>query len=56
MSEIQDLMLKINETRDQMINLLKEKENPLDPQVIEISQLLDSLLNDYYKVLRKSEK
>ena len=55
MSEISDILNKISEKRELMIDLLKETENPLDPKVIEISQLLDSLLNDYHNYLSKNK-
>lgn len=56
MSKLEELIAKIDETRTLMTDLLEEKKDPLDPEVIEVSQLLDTVLNDYHEMLGKSKK
>lgn len=56
MSELQEVMNKINETRKWLNDLLEKKGDLLDPEVIELSQFLDKILNDYNKLLSEKEK
>jgi stage 0 sporulation regulatory protein len=56
MLKFEELSSKIDETRTLMTELLEETENPLDTEVIKASELLDTILNDYHKVLQKSKK
>lgn len=55
MNKIEELIQKIDETRKRMNDLIQEKENLVDPEVITVSQKLDSVLNDYNNLL-KSKK
>lgn len=55
MSKVEELLLKIDETRKLMTDLMEEKENLLDPDVIEASQKLDKVLNDYHEAVKKSK-
>jgi Spo0E like sporulation regulatory protein. len=49
----EDLLKKIDETRNYMDDMIKEKSNLLDPEIIVVSQMLDSILNEYYKIASK---
>lgn len=53
MYELENIMKQIEKLRKKMNNLLKKKGSLLDPEVIAASQILDSVLNEYYKILRK---
>lgn len=53
MYELENIMKQIEKLREKMNNLLKKKGSLLDPEVIAASQILDSVLNEYYKILRK---
>lgn len=56
MHEMEEVMTKIEKVRKEMNNLIKRKGNLLDPEVISASQILDSILNEYYQILKKSNK
>lgn len=45
-------MLRIDEMRKQMNDLIQEKEYLVDPEVAVASQELDSVLNDYNNILK----
>lgn len=53
MSEIEDVLEQVEKVREKMNKMLKEKGDLLDPEVIAASQMLDSVLNEYYKILNK---
>ena len=54
MCEIKDIAEKIEKVRKEMNELLKEKSDLLDPEVVAVSQMLDSVLNEYYRILNQS--
>lgn len=56
MYEIEEIANKIEKIRKEMNNLIKRKGNLLDPRVIAASQILDSILNKYYQILKKVDK
>lgn len=56
MDKIDKLMLEIDEMRKQMNDLIKEKENLVDPEVVTASQKLDSVLNDYNNILKNQRR
>lgn len=51
----EELIRKIEEIRNHMYDLISEKTDLLDPEVVRISQMLDITLNEYFKVT-ESEK
>ncbi len=55
MDKVKELLKKIDGTRTYMNDLIREKSNLLDPEVIVASQMLDSVLDEYYKILQKEE-
>lgn len=54
MAKIRELAQKIDDTRKCMNEIIKQKGDLLDPEVIIASQKLDSILNEYYKILSKT--
>ncbi|OPJ64137.1 aspartyl-phosphate phosphatase Spo0E family protein [Clostridium oryzae] len=56
MSNYTRLLSLIDETREQMTDLLLDKGDPMDPEVIKLSQELDKVLNDYHKLLKEMER
>lgn len=55
MDKIEELLIKIDELRKIMCNLIDEEANLLDPKVVQASQNLDVALNYYHEIL-KSKK
>jgi len=56
MSEIEEILAQIEDLRKNLNTLIKEKDTLLDPKVIVASQMLDSMLNEYDKIVKKSDK
>ncbi|SHH56653.1 aspartyl-phosphate phosphatase Spo0E family protein [Sporanaerobacter acetigenes] len=54
MCEVKDIAEQIEKIRKDMNELLKEKSDLLDPEVVAVSQMLDSVLNEYYRILNQS--
>lgn len=52
MSELEDILTKIEELREKL-NRLTEQKALTSPEVIEASQQLDTVLNQYMKVVKK---
>jgi glutamate dehydrogenase/leucine dehydrogenase len=52
MNEIEEILQKIIELRKELENLIEQKKNLLDPEVIVASQMLDSILNEYNKIVK----
>lgn len=50
---MKEIMEQVEKVREEMHKMLKEKGDLLDPEVIAASQMLDSVLNEYYKILNK---
>jgi stage 0 sporulation regulatory protein len=55
MSEIEDVLIKIEELRDKL-NKIAEGKILIDPEVVSTSQMLDVLLNEYYKLMKSRMK
>ncbi|KOA18184.1 Spo0E like sporulation regulatory protein [Clostridium homopropionicum DSM 5847] len=53
MSDLKDIMEEVERVRNIMNETLNEKGDLLDKEVIVASQILDSVLNEYYKILNK---
>jgi stage 0 sporulation regulatory protein len=56
MCETKNITEKIEEVRKKMNDLIKEKGDLLDPEVIIASQMLDSVLNEYNYILKKRNR
>ncbi len=52
MSELKELIDKIQDLRKYLHLLLEEKENLLDPEIVSVSKMIDTLLNEYEKILK----
>lgn len=55
MAEIEQLLKMIREIREHLHNLIENKKNILDPEILAVSRLLDVLLNEYEKLIREKE-
>ncbi|AKA69711.1 MULTISPECIES: aspartyl-phosphate phosphatase Spo0E family protein [Clostridium] len=53
MDRVEQLLKKIEETRSYMNDLIRERSDLLDSEVIIASQMLDSILDEYYKILQQ---
>ncbi|MCD2346189.1 aspartyl-phosphate phosphatase Spo0E family protein [Clostridium guangxiense] len=51
MSKIHDVEVEIQNLREKLTELIMQKENLLDPQVIAASKMLDSILNEYSEII-----
>lgn len=56
MDKVEELILKIDEMKSQMNNLIEQKEDLVDLEVVEVSQKLDSILNDYNSILESKKR
>jgi stage 0 sporulation regulatory protein len=56
MCETKNITEKIEEVRKKMNDLIKEKGDLLDPEVIIASQMLDAVLNEYNYILKKRNR
>lgn len=56
MAEIEEVVAEIEDLRKRLNELIKEKKDLLDPQVIVASQMLDAILNEYNKVVSEKKK
>ena len=52
MRELEEIMKQIEELRQSMIKIKEGKTSFTDQEVITASQMLDAVLNEYYKVLK----
>lgn len=56
MDKIEELIIKIDEMRKTMCDLIQEKANLVDPEVVQASQNLDSVLNKYHELLESKKR
>lgn len=56
MQNIENINKKICKMRQALQDLINEKSNLLDPEIIFASQELDEALNEYNKLLNKVDK
>ncbi|MBU3145195.1 aspartyl-phosphate phosphatase Spo0E family protein [Clostridium sp. CF012] len=57
MSEIEDLLKDVEILREKLLFLIdKKQDNLVDPEVVNISKVLNAALNEYNKVLEKKLK
>ncbi|WMJ82040.1 aspartyl-phosphate phosphatase Spo0E family protein [Clostridium sp. MB40-C1] len=56
MSKEELLLKKIEEVRSLMNQLVSEKSELIDPELVKLSQRLDILLNEYNSFIRKDNK
>ncbi|EJO5347235.1 aspartyl-phosphate phosphatase Spo0E family protein [Clostridium botulinum] len=54
MSKEELLLEKIEEARNLMNQLISEKSQLIDEELVRLSQKLDTLLNEYHKFLRQN--
>jgi stage 0 sporulation regulatory protein len=52
MSEHQDMINKIQELRKHLNELVDKKTNLQDAEIISASRLLDTILNEYEKIIK----
>lgn len=55
MDEFKKLKKVIDELRKDLYDLIEQKSDLLDPEVVFASELLDSALDEYYKILEKKK-
>jgi len=48
---LENLLERIDKTRNYMNDMIREKLNLLDPEIVAVSQVLDSILNEYNKIV-----
>lgn len=51
MSKVQDVEVEIQKLREKLTELIEQKENLLNPEVIAASKILDSSLNEYSEII-----
>lgn len=51
MSKVQDIEVEIQKLREKLTELIEQKENLLNPEVIAASKILDSSLNEYSEII-----
>jgi len=56
MKDVNELLEKIEELREEMNNTINKNSNLQDSNIIEISRLLDEHLVEYYKSLKDKMK
>lgn len=56
MDNIEELTIKIDEMRKIMCDLIQEKSNLVDPDVVQASQNLDKALNEYHELLKSKKR
>lgn len=56
MSELKELIEKIQQLRGYMHNLIITKGDLIDPEIITVSKMIDTLLNEYEKVVQEKNK
>lgn len=55
MDQLKHLLIQIEQLRQQLNELHKNK-NLTDPEVIVASQMLDAVLNEYYRLMQEKSK
>jgi iron-sulfur cluster repair protein YtfE (RIC family) len=55
MRKVDEVLKKIEELRKEMNDMIASKDNLLDSEVIEISELLDQKLVEYQRLLKDKE-
>lgn len=53
MSKIKKISFELENLRIKLNDLIDQKKDLLDPEIIVASQMLDSILNQYHKVIDK---
>lgn len=52
MTDIKDILLEMRELRKHLNDLIKENNDLLIPEIVETSQMLDSVLNKYGRIIK----
>jgi hypothetical protein len=55
MLNLDKTMILIEHLRDEMISTFNKKGNVIDGDVLQVSRMLDSVLNHYYFLIKKDE-
>lgn len=55
MSEIKKVVKSIEVLKEYLAQILELKQNPLDPDVVAVSKMLDIVLNEYHQLVNKDE-
>ena len=53
MEEINEVLMKIEELRKKMNDMINESDDLLDSKIIELSRLLDEQLTEYHRLMKK---
>ncbi|MBO8129581.1 MAG: aspartyl-phosphate phosphatase Spo0E family protein [Peptococcaceae bacterium] len=53
--DIADILAKIEELRERLHRVIEAKGTIADPEVIATSEMLDALLNEYYRLLKQKQ-
>lgn len=56
MSELEEVTRRIEELKNYLNNIMELKQTPLDPDVIAASKMLDTVLNEYFKLIKHEIK
>jgi stage 0 sporulation regulatory protein len=56
MRELNEILRQIEELRRCMVRIKKGNSGLTDPEVVAASQMLDAVLNEYYRVLKSKCK
>ncbi|WP_099189913.1 aspartyl-phosphate phosphatase Spo0E family protein [Tepidibacter mesophilus] len=56
MNQLNEIKLEIEQLRNDMHELISKKDSTMHPQIIEISQRLDKVLNQYHEENIKYKK
>ena len=55
MLNLDKTMILIEHLRDEMISVFNKKVKVIDTDVLQVSRMLDSVLNHYYFLIKKDE-
>ena len=56
MPELHDIIVKINELKEKLAQLINEKQDLTDSEVVSASKKLDEALNEYEKAISQKGK
>ncbi len=56
MDGLQNILDKIRELKEVLQVLIEEKSDLLDPEVIAVSRMLDSILNEYERMIYENRR
>ncbi len=56
MDKVEELIIKIDEMRKTMCDLIDQQTGLMDQKVVQASQNLDEVLNSYHKLLERKKE